>query len=810
MASGTVVTSDPTGQLRLRLEWTATQEGQNASYLWVGVYLDRDYSINFSATKHGNLNFDGTDYGFDIGGVSGSGSTPLLYIDFHNQPHNSNGDRNWDRILVTFDINITYGGNWIGTMACDTANAGGMTFDHISHTAPGLPEWGPTASPSSGLSGSTINISWGGGGSMGQNASFQSSEVQWDWNDSGVWGGVVSIAGFSTTATMPSIPGGRLRFRVKITNNYGLASDWAYSNYVNCLGATKFNGVNDFHPDDAAPALIFNCTVYDSSFTDTLVLKASDGTTMLTRSDTKLTNGDNTITMTSAERTTFLNKIPSATSLVCHWETTTYNGSSNVGSNSSGNFTGYTQSSISAPIFTNSAAFTINDSNATTKAITGTSGDTTVLIKGYSTLIIAPYVGTAKNGASIVQYICAIANATTSNTDGSAMSLGVISQAGSIACVVTIKDSRGYSVQSTKYITVADYSAIQILAAQTSVKRNGYETETTLVVNGSISPILVGSTNRNAFGAMQYQFKKTTDSSYPSSGTGAWKTLSPKVTDTTITLPNTDLLGDAVDTHGFLIDNSYNIQIKVTDSLTSYTITLTLSKAIPVITIGNGLVGINNPNPNSAYSLDVTGTIHSSSQGRLLGTTTIRMPDGTDLNAMTANGYYDMKITTSGQNSPSAIVIGQWVNLHVFCSADSNYITQVIFGMTSLYSCAWIRTRYDGSWTNWHSIWTDASDGSGSGLDADMLDGKHIESMCKSIAGDLSVVGTGGWYAWPTINFGVTFASIPLISVMHTGYTTPENIFLQASSTTSMVIGIYAPNTSWTYKVRWMVCGTLA
>lgn len=778
MADGTVQTSDATGQVRFRLVWHTQQEGQNSFYLWVGLYLDRDYSISYSSTMYGNLNFDGTDYGFSNGGVSGSGTTLLLAIDFHNQPADINGNRGYDRLFATFDLKISYGGHYIGTMTCDT---GTIDFGHITHTAPsGAPEWGPTASPSSCLSGDTISIAWGGGGSMGTNASFDHSELQWDWNDSNNWGGVYSAAGFNTTATMPGIPGGRVRFRVRIWNNYTMSDDWVYSNYVNCLGATKFNSVQDFYPDDTSPALKFNVTVYNLSFTDNLVLKASDGTTMLTRSGTKLTDGDNTITMNSAERTTFLNKIPSATSLICHWETTTYNGSSSVGSNSSGDFTGYTQSSTSAPTFSNSAAFTINDSNSTTKTITGTSGDSTVLIKGYSTLVIGPYAGTAKNGASIIRYSCSIANATQSNSDGSAMSLGVISQVGSLACTVTITDSRGYTVQYTKYITITDYTAIQLLTASTYIKRNGYETQTTLVVNGTLSQILVGTTNKNAFGAMQYQFKKTTDSSYPNSGTGAWKTLSPKVTDTTITLPNTDLLGDAVDTHGFLIDNSYNIQIKVTDSLTSYTITLTLSKAIPVITIGNGLVGINNPNPNSAYSLDVTGTIHSSSQGRLLGTTTIRMPDGTDLNTLIGNGYYDIQ---SPVNGPSEIASGQWVNLHVFCSADSGYLTQIIFGMTNMYGKIYIRVKHNNIWDNWTHVWTGSSDGDGSGLDADMLDGKQLSQIIPTTSENFSNVGNQ-WFKDTTTGI--------IIQYGYNEYSVNPNSYLDIGKSYPIVFPHYA------------------
>lgn len=44
------------------------------------------------------------------------------------------------------------------------------------------------------------------------------------------------------------------------------------------------------------------------------------------------------------------------------------------------------------------------------------------------------------------------------------------------------------------------------------------------------------------------------------------------------------------------------------------------------------------------------------------------------------------------------------------------------------------RRRYDGGWSGWTKTWTGSTDGSGSGLDADLLDGYHASSFPRIIA----------------------------------------------------------------------------
>ena len=55
---------------------------------------------------------------------------------------------------------------------------------------------------------------------------------------------------------------------------------------------------------------------------------------------------------------------------------------------------------------------------------------------------------------------------------------------------------------------------------------------------------------------------------------------------------------------------------------------------------------------------------------------------------------------------------------------SNNWITQLGFGTTN--TTSYFRTKVNtGGWSDWRTIWNSSNDGSGSGLDADLLDGQH-------------------------------------------------------------------------------------
>lgn len=82
-----------------------------------------------------------------------------------------------------------------------------------------------------------------------------------------------------------------------------------------------------------------------------------------------------------------------------------------------------------------------------------------------------------------------------------------------------------------------------------------------------------------------------------------------------------------------------------------------------------------------------------------LGTSGSRLASGYDLNTLKVNGWYDVSNPTNGV---SGLI---WHNIHIYCSANTGYVTQMVFGMTENQGRMWIRTLYNNStWTNWREL----------------------------------------------------------------------------------------------------------
>lgn len=133
----------------------------------------------------------------------------------------------------------------------------------------------------------------------------------------------------------------------------------------------------------------------------------------------------------------------------------------------------------------------------------------------------------------------------------------------------------------------------------------------------------------------------------------------------------------------------------------------------------------------SGLDADTVDGVHASAIMQEFGSTTA------DLDTLTASGAY--RIQNSNANRPA-----DWGQLlTVYGGLDT--IGQIYFD----YSDGNIKTRAgnpsdvggNGSWSAWRTVWTDENDGSGSGLDADTVDGIEASSFLRSDASD-SFTGT--------------------------------------------------------------------
>lgn len=133
---------------------------------------------------------------------------------------------------------------------------------------------------------------------------------------------------------------------------------------------------------------------------------------------------------------------------------------------------------------------------------------------------------------------------------------------------------------------------------------------------------------------------------------------------------------------------------------------------------------------------------------------------GSDLNSIGKSGFYHGIGMTNTPNGSAG-----W--FHVINighnGGGTDWQRQIAFGYgTGGSSDTWIHSRQNVSgvgWTPWNPIWTSVNDGSGSGLDADLLDGvhkplgfgvNHDGGSTIITSGDvkdhLSVTGSSGWF----------------------------------------------------------------
>lgn len=234
------------------------------------------------------------------------------------------------------------------------------------------------------------------------------------------------------------------------------------------------------------------------------------------------------------------------------FEVKSYSGSTQIGSTSSKTATVSTTSSSSAPTL---SGFTYADSYATTTAITG---NDQVFIQGYSKLTVTPGTATPKNYATIANYTATCNGVSVSNTTGDPLTVGVVSKSGTVAVVLTVTDSRGWTASVTQNITVVAYANPKVNSL-TLRRTNDIEAEMQLIFNGTISAITVDGTQKNSLLYVRYRYKATSATSYSS-----YVSILSAVTQsgTSFSYSNLELRNLAA-------DQSWDVHIQIRDKLNS-------------------------------------------------------------------------------------------------------------------------------------------------------------------------------------------------------------------------------------------------
>lgn len=655
------------------LNWTLTSAGGSVNYYTVGPTT---VTINGTQVYYkARTTWSTKEFPAAKGSTSGSITVA----------HDSNGTKS---ITVGFSTRVYYSGA--------QEYGGSMTLANIDRTAPSVS-----------FSASSITAY---GFKISANSSATADIWQYSTNGGSSWTQFSTTAGTSASVTLSSLSPNttysvRVRARKKSNQIYGTSGTVS----VKTLGGAVVNSASTVTADNSTVTISLNATVYSSSYTYTLALK-NGSTTYLTISGLSWSAGTSTrtITLTASQRTTLLGRMASLKSFTGTFAVTTYNDSTQIGSTSSKTATVQTTAANSAPTL---GTFTYADTNSTTVNITGSNQ---YLVQGYSTLVVTPGTASAKNGASISQYTATCNGVSASNTTGAALTVGAVSRSGSVTATLTVTDSRGYTASRSLTMTVIAYSKPRI-SSLTLRRTNEIEAEMQLTFSGSISAISVGGTQKNSVQYVQYQYKKTSASSY-----GSYTSILGSTTrsGTSFSFSNLELCSlDA--------NSSYDFHLQIQDRLystTSLDLYYVIPQGTPLVALRKKKVGINNPNPLAA--LDVTGDIRASSSiqaaslrttGSIYASSSIQasgnvimngynvmglvqasIADTTNLNNITAPGIYFRRSTpSSGLNYPTL----SYGMLEVF-SCSSNVVIQRYTLRDSPYTM-YVRSKVNSTWYSW-------------------------------------------------------------------------------------------------------------
>lgn len=568
----------PVNNFGLYCTWSATQSVTgNYSDVTLNVYL-KYYTLEVGSRADSTISINGVSETYTAPAITDYSSgqhTKLLKTKTVRVNHNADGTKSGVVLSAYWRFSGTYSGQSISSI---TATAT-VTLDTIDRTAPTV-------------SLTTTNIT-SSGVTISATSSATADIWQYSIDNGSTWTQYSTTSGTSQSKAITGLSPNttyyiKVKARKKSNHVYGTSS----AATVKTLGGAVVNSVTALTADAATVKVVLNVTVYESNYTNTLVIK-NGSTEYLTISGLSWTKGtaDRTVTLTSAQRSTLLTAMASIKSFTGTFAVSSYYNSTQIGSTSSKTATVTTTAANSGPTL---SGFTYADSYATTTAITE---NDQLFIQGYSKLTVTPGTATPKNQATIANYTATCNGVSVSNTTGEALTVGAVSKSGTVAVVLTITDSRGYTASVTQNITVLAYAKPKVNTL-TLRRTNDIEAEMQLVFNGSISAITVDSVQKNSLLYVRYRYKATSATSYSS-----YVSILSAVTQsgTSFSYSNLELRSLAA-------DQSWDVHIQIRDqlnSLSSLDLYYVIPQGTPLVALRKQKVGINTPAPEAA--LDVVG-----------------------------------------------------------------------------------------------------------------------------------------------------------------------------------------------------------
>lgn len=245
-----------------------------------------------------------------------------------------------------------------------------------------------------------------------------------------------------------------------------------------------------------------------------------------------------------------------------------------------------------APTISN--AFTFSDTNASMVAITG-SNQIAIQNKSIISVVIPANASTFKSGATGKTYsvtINGVEKTATYSASATTIAFGTVSAGSNTTITVSITDSRGIKVSTTKTLVVYPYANPTVSGVM--ARANGFDDSTTIRATGAIASV----SSKNAITSVHYRFKEITASAY-----GSYVALTP-------TLTGANFSTNTV-TRSFDNTKKYHVEFRIIDKVgttTTNVVLLDSGKPIMFVDKKNKSVGIGKF-PDFANTLETEGDL---------------------------------------------------------------------------------------------------------------------------------------------------------------------------------------------------------
>lgn len=324
-------------------------------------------------------------------------------------------------------------------------------------------------------------------------------------------------------------------------------------------------------------------TQYDDTFTQDLKVYFRDENNNKTLIGTFNNVVDGTqITLNSTQKNQIYNLTPNDNFYNMTWDLITYSGATELGTYSLP-VVGLIPSAISSPIFTD---FNYQDINPITSALSNN------VILGYSTLKVSIPTNKkaiAQKGASIVSYSVEDVSLPYSSTQEVYTDPGLPNY-NKNTLTVTAYDTRQNSTPVVKNLNVVNYTKLTADETQKSYQRqNNVGTQTKITFGGTWWNDNFGLKDNVLI--VSYKYKIVGSPNWTQGGN-----ITPTISGNNYSFDNY-IRGDAPD-NGFLVENSYDLVVRVEDKLEYVEFVYQIIAGVPAIKIkGNKVIEMNGEEP---------------------------------------------------------------------------------------------------------------------------------------------------------------------------------------------------------------------